>query len=461
MKSKYLKLNFRGKPGEKMIKCWSYTEQFNRDKIENLQLVRLKALLEYLDKKSPYYRKKLSEYGCLPHQFKDLNDLRRLPLVGKQDIIDDIDEKEYFFYKNLFVDNPENIIRWHKTSGTTGIPIRFPDTFWDWNAYAELSAEALYSMGIRQSDIVIVPFGYGPFIAFWIYISALEKIGAAFIPAGGVDTIGRISLIKDFNATVLLTTPSYSIRLGKMAHENGNIPGKDLKIRLVIVTGEPINRSMKEEIMRIWQAEPKDRLGSVETGGIAFECPQCQGLYHIQEGYLIPEIIDMQTGEQVDPGGIGELVVTPLYRRGMPLLRFKTGNIVKLAKENRFKCGRNFLSLEETKTGVVIRRQDLLTKVRGVLINPEVVGNIVNQFDELGENYQVVIENIDGLDEVTVKVETRLTKFKEANAEISKKLAEDLNKALMIRVNVEILRLGGLIIEGDKLNNIIDLRKGA
>jgi phenylacetate-CoA ligase len=436
---------------------WSYVESLSRHELVLLQERRLKSLLDYLDKSSFFYRNKLKECGCSPKDFTGLDNIRKLSFTTKEDLIKDVNKESTIFYKNFFVDQPDNILRWHKTSGTTGMPVRIADTFWDWNAYSELTAEALYGMGISHHDIVVVPFGYGPFIAFWIYIAALEKIGAAFIPSGGLDSKRRIALIKEFRATVLISTPSYAVHLGEVAHQMGI---KNSEIRLVITTGEPKSRDTKRLIKEIWGADQRDRLGCAETGGIAFECPFCSGIYHIQEGFLIPEVVNSQTGDPVEPGEEGELIVTPLYRRGMPLLRFKTGNIVKLSKEIHYRCKRNFLSLEETENGAVVRRSDMLTKVRGVLIDPVMIENIIREFRQFSENFQILLEKVRGLDEVTVKVELRNYKDPKSSEDLIKQLKEALREQLMIRVNAEVLPLGSLQIDGNKVRKVIDLRKG-
>ena len=445
-----------------MNNCWSGVELLSRGELVSLQEKRLMSLLDYIDKRSSYYRKKFKEYGFSPKDFRSIEDLRMLPLTTKQDLVSDVDEEgSPVFYRHLFVDKPENILRWHKTSGTAGTPVRVPDTLWDWNAYAELSAEALYGMGVRRNDIAIIPFGYGPFIAFWVYIAGLERIGTAFIPSGGLDSHGKIALIKEFKATVLICTPSFAIHLGDVASTMGGSLAEDTKIRLVVVTGEPNLPNTKKIIKQVWDAEKRDRLGCAEAGGIAFECPFCPGYYHIQEGFLLAEVIDVGTGRQVQPGEEGELIVTPFYRRGMPVLRFRTGNVVRLAKETRCNCGRNCLSLEETENGVVIRRSDTLTKVRGVLIDPLAIERTLIEFEQSIGSFQVLLENTHGLDEITVKVECKSLRDMKTSDDLIKSLKEALRRKLMIRVNVETLPLGSLNIDGNKAKRIVDLRKGA
>jgi phenylacetate-CoA ligase len=430
----------------------------SRKELQNLQLRRLIGLLKYLQRNSLFYRVKVFSSGISYQDIKTLDDIEKLPFTSKEDIITAA-EKLSCVHGELFCGDPKDVLRWHKTSGTTGKPVKIADTMNDWNSYADLSAEALYAMGVRKEDIVVVAFGYGPFIAFWTYIAGLERIGSTFIPSGNLDTQGRIELIKDFGATVFMSVPSYAIHLGEVSQTLGMDLSKSTEIRLVIHTGEPTTPLMKKRIEDLWSAKQRERIGSTETGGFAFECPETPGRYHIQEGFLIPELIDPDSGQRVEPGGMGELILTPLYRRGMPLLRFKTGNLVKSSKELKCRCGRNSLSLELTDHGIVIRRLDKLLKIRGVLIDPIAIENIVRQFEWFGgEEYRIIFEKKGGMDEVKVQLELK-DKVAARDVEASRiSLAEELKRKLMVRIDVEFLPFGRLERFEEKAKRVIDLR---
>ena len=393
-------------PGDEETSYWNAIETMSREELQDLQLRRLMGLLKYLQQNSAFYRNKLFSHGVSYQDIKTLEDLIKLPFTSKQDIVHAA-EKPGYTCGELFCGDPKEILRWHRTSGTTGKPVKIADTMEDWNNFADLSAEALYAMGVRREDVVVVAFGYGPFIAFWAYIAGLERIGATFIPSGGLDTQGRIELMKDFGATVFMSVPSYAIHLGETSRALGIELSKSTKIRLVVHTGEPATPLMKRKIEELWGVKQRDRLGTTETGGFAFECPQSPGIYHIQEGFFVPELINPANGQRVEPGGEGELVLTPLYRRGMPLLRFKTENLVKSSKKIGCKCGRNYLSLEETDNGVVIRRLDKLLKIRGVLIDPILIENIVRQFEWFGGEYRIIFEKKGDMDEIKVLIELK------------------------------------------------------
>ena len=436
---------------------WNVIETMSRDELQNLQLQRLIGLLKYLQQNSAFYRNKLLSYGISYQDIKTLEDLSKLPFTSKQDIVHAAETSEHTFGE-MFCGDPNEILRWHRTSGTTGKPVKIADTMEDWNNFADLSAEALYAMGVRREDVVVVAFGYGPFIAFWTYIAALERIGATFIPSGGLDTQGRIELIKDFGATVFMSVPSYAIHLGETSRTIGIELSKSTRMRLVIHTGEPATPLMKRKIEELWGVKQRDRLGTTETGGFAFECPESPGIYHIQEGFFVPELINPANGQRLEAGDEGELVLTPLYRRGMPLLRFKTGNLVKSSKKLRCKCGRNYLSLEETDNGIVIKRLDKLLKIRGVLIDPIVIENIVRQFEWFGGEYRIIFEKKGDMDEIKVLIELKnKIETKEVN-DLRVNLMEELKRKLMVRIDVEFVPFGKLERFEEKTKRIVDLR---
>jgi phenylacetate-CoA ligase len=437
---------------------WSALETMSRKELETLQFQRLMGLLKHLHENSLFYRKRLAFSGISYEDIKSLHDLTKIPFTTKQDIANSA-EKPGCTFGEFFCGDPKDVLRWHKTSGTTGKPIKIADTVLDWNRYADLSAEALYAMGIRREDIVMVAFGYGPFIAFWTHIAGLERIGSTFIPSGNLDTQGRIELMKDFGATVFIGVPSYALHLGEAARATGTELSKHLKIRLVVHAGEPAPPLTKKKIEELWGAKQMERVGCTETGGFAFQCPKSSGIYHIQEGFFIPELINPVNDQMLEFGEEGELILTPLYRRGMPFLRFRTGDLVKSSKERRCKCGRNYLSLEETGHGIVIRRLDKLLKIRGVLVDPMAIENMVRQFEWFGGEFRILLEKKDAMDEITVQIELK-DKLEPKELENQRlKLMDELRRKLMVRVGLELLRFGKLDRFEEKAKRIINLRE--
>lgn len=429
---------------------WSAAETMSREQLASLQVKRLKSLLGHLEAHSPFYRKRFAASGVSAHQIATVDDLTRLPFTSKQDIVSG--------GSDLLSVDPAEILRWHRTSGTTGKPVKIPDTMADWDSYAEVSAEALYAAGLRKEDVVVVAFGYGPFIAFWGYIAGVEKIGATFIPAGAMDTVGRIELARDFGATVFMSTPSYAIHVGETAQSMGIRMNEYTRVRLIVHTGEPTTPVMKRKIEDLWGARQMDRFGSTETGGFAFQCPLAPGTYHIQEGYVIAEVLDPIGGHPVTPGEEGELILTPLFRRGMPLLRFRTENLVRLAGEHACACGRHYRSLQETENGVVIRRLDKLIKIKGVLVDPVAIENIVRTSDVFGEEYRIIFEKKACMDCISVQMEIKKGVDPNQVEEKRKALAEELRRKMLLSIEVQFVPFGTLERFEEKGKRIIDAR---
>lgn len=431
----------------KILDVWSPVELLHREGIRELQMRKLKKVLAYAYNKK-IYRKKFNEYGIHFKDIKTIEDISKLPFTEKNDIVYGIKEGLY----NL---KDEKIHRWHQTSGTTGDPVKIVDSEESWGLFADLSASALYGMGVRKNDTALVAFGYGPFIAFWGYIAGLEKIGASFVPSGGLSSNKRVEMIRDFNVTVLMATPSYTLHLIDVASQIGVNLSDFLK--KTIHTGEPCTPNVKKRIKKQIGIRPLDRIGTTETGGFAFECPHNQGIYHIQENYHIAKILDPELEEPVAPGETGELILTPLYRFEMPVIRFKTRNLVRLADIEKCNCGRNFISLEETAKGVVIQRLDHLIKIRGVLINPITIEEIIRNFEEIKE-YQVILHKNKNVDEITVKAEINPgVKYNEIES-IKEQLENILKDKLLVRFNVELVPKNTLPKYDGKSKKVLDLR---
>lgn len=424
---------------------WSQVELFPKDRLREFQLNRLRYLLASASQ-IKMYRQKFDECGINLGRITSLEEIRKFPLMRKKDLVKAYEDGSFHMA-------PGRVRRWHQTSGSTGSPVRVPDTQKSWLGYGDLAAAALFGMGIRKEDVAIAFFGYGPFIAFWTYLEALRHIGACIIPAGSLSTVQRVELIASFGATVLLSTPTYALQLGEAAHKRGIDLSKYL--RLSVHTGEPSRPVVKKKLREILGVRPMDRFGTTETGGIAFECPQCSGIYHVQENHIIAEVMDPVTGEPTPPGEIGELIVTPLYRTEVPIIRFKTENLVKVAAIEKCTCGRTLLSLEETENGVVLQRLDNLVKVRGVLIDPMAIAEVVDAVNEI-EEYQITILSTGNRDEIIIKVEL-VSGLEIEHDSLKSSLEDELKRKVLLRCRIEFVP--SLPRGQEKAKRFLDLRQ--
>jgi phenylacetate-CoA ligase len=276
--------------------------------------------------------------------------------------------------------------------------------------------EIFHAAAVTASDRIMFAFSFGPFIGFWLAFEAGARLGALCLPAGGLSSAARVRMILDTGATVLCCTPTYAIRLAEVAEEEG-IDLARAQIRRIIVAGEPGGSipSTRARLETLWPgARVFDHHGMTETGPVTFECPAKPGFLHVMESGFIAEIVDPISSRACAPGQPGELILTNLGRVGSPLIRYRTGDLVKAnsaangqhASANSVEeappcaCGRYDLVLE----GGILGRVDDMVIVRGVNIYPTAVEHVLRACGEIGE-YQVKVSRADALTKLTVLIE--------------------------------------------------------
>jgi phenylacetate-CoA ligase len=413
-------------------------ETLPRAKLEQLKLLKFKRAVSHVYANSPFYRIKLDRAKIKPDDIKTLSDIQKIPRTDKNELRE-AQQTDPFPYGTLLSVPIDDVTAYHQTSGTTGQAVRQADSWRDWEWWSECWATILWAQGFRPHDRVFIPFSYGVFIAFWAGHYACEKIGCEVIPGGGLSTEDRILKMKEVKATALMCTPTYALHVAEVASRMGIDLAKELNINKMLCSGEPgaLIPSTKRRIEERWGAKVYDHAGATEGGAWGFECAeQSEGL-HINEAMFLLEVLNTETGQPVEPGEKGELVITPLDRRAQPYLRFNLKDIGILSDE-ACKCGRSFLLLK----GGVLGRSDRLTKIRGVLFSPTSVEEIVRAFPELGDEYQVILHKKGELDEVTVKVETKPGGSE--SPDLEERLGQALRLHTGIRINVEVEAYGTL-----------------
>ncbi len=399
----------------------NFIETLGRDALEQIQLKRLQVVLDSLLRSNPFYQKKLREAGLQrAEEVRTLDDLRHLPFTTKAEL--SRDQAETPPYGTNLTFPRERYTRIHQTSGTTGEPLRCLDTPESWAWWARCWATVYRAAGVTERDRIFFAFSFGPFIGFWSAYEGAQLIGALGIPGGGMSSYQRIKAILDHEVTVLVCTPTYALHLAEVAKEEGvDLPRASVNI--TIQAGEPGASvpATKRRIESAWGARCFDHAGATEVGAWGFECQRQTGL-HIHEGEFIAEVLDPQTNR---PAVEGELVMTNLGRIGMPVIRYRTGDRVRLSPAS-CPCGRTYRVLE----GGVIGRIDDVLIVRGINVFPSAVENVVRRFPEVGE-FAVDVRRRGNLDEMEVRVEV------EANAEeTAKGVAQALRNALGLRATV-------------------------
>ena len=377
-------------------------ETASRAEIEALQVRKLRNLLEWTDAQVPYHSKRLSDAGVTPDSIRSLDDLRRLPFMTREEWMEG--QLEQPPYGPILAAPEEAAIRYHLTSGTTGkTPIRVLDSMKDWEWITEMWCYGFWGFGVRPRDVVFFAFSYGTFVGFWGAHYACEKLGCLVLPGGNMTTEARVKQIFDMNATVVCSTPTYALRMAQEARSMG-IDLVNGPVERLILSGEPAGSipATKKLIEEQWGAKAGDTAGMTELGTIMmFECDHQPGGAHIIEDHYIEEVIDPATGEPVGYGEPGERVVTSFGRGFIPVIRYRTRDLVLKVPGHTCSCGRTF----DIYDGGIRGRVDDMKLVRGTNVYPRAVEAIVREYEAIDE-FQIHLYTADGIrDEIEVLVE--------------------------------------------------------
>ncbi|MBV9818781.1 MAG: AMP-binding protein [Solirubrobacterales bacterium] len=430
------------------------TETLERSRLEALQMAKLRRHTAWAAQRSPWYRRALA--GVDPDALRSLDDLRRLPMLTRDDWMNS--QRERPPYGELPTIDGEGAIRIHTTSGTTGRePLRALDSRKDWAWAAELWSYAVWGCGVRPADTAYIAFGYGSFIGFWGLHYAMEKIGVLNIPGGAQTTEARVRQIIAFGATVVASTPTYALRLAQEAEAHG-IDLRGSAVRRVILSGEPAGSipQTKALIEAQWGARAFDTAGMTEIGTImVFECAHQPGGTHIIEDHVIEEVIDPVTLEPIARGEPGERVVTSFGRGAIPLLRYRTGDLVCKVPAARCGCGRT-LDIYE---GGILGRVDDMRIVRGTNVYPRAIEAIVREHAEVDE-FQTVIFREGVRDEISLCVELRAEVSVQRWPELRDRLHGELAQAHEgLNFRVELAAAGALPRFELKARRTVDRRE--
>lgn len=373
------------------------TETLPRDQLAALQTRKLQAMCGELWGKNRFYTNKWKAAGFAPGDIKSLADLARMPLTTKTELMLD-QGAEAPFGTNLTYPI-EDYVRVHQTSGTTGAPLKVFDTDASWDWWGRCWAHVLAGAGVTASDRLFMAFAFGPFIGFWAAIEGARKIGAVMIPGGGRDSHQRLELMKGLGATTLCCTPTYALRLAEVAREIG-FDMSQIPMKATIHAGEPGANvpSTRDRIEDSWSAKCFDHAGASEVGAHSFGCEGEVGSTHLIESEYIVEVLDPE-GKPVPDGERGEMVITNLGRWGFPVIRYRTGDVVKV-DTSPCSCGRTFLRFP----GGILGRADDMVTVRGVNVFPAGVENILRKFTEVDE-FRVTVHKERHMDEMDVEIE--------------------------------------------------------
>ena len=433
-----------------------YLETMPREKIKALQLKKFRRIFTWAYEHSRFHRELYDTAGITPEDIHSFDDIRHVPKVEKS-MMRDIQLKDPFPYGDALCVPLEEVTEFRQTSGTTGQPVYQPDTWQDWEWWAEAWSYILYAQGYRNNDRVFIPFGYNIFVAFWAGHYACEKIGCEVVPGGVLNTEARILKMRELKATAFMATPTYVLGMADTAKRKLGIdPAKELTIQRITCAGEPGASipTTKRRMEEAWGAKVYDHIGATEIGAWSYECTEQPGGLHVNEALFLVEIEDIETGEIItEPEHPGKMIITAFDRIAQPCIRFDSKDVIQWAKDP-CTCGRTFRLIK----GGVIGRADDITKVKGVLLAPTAIEEVVRGIQEIGNDYEVVVLKRGDVDEITLKIEI-LEESINRKEEVLATLKDQLRLKTNLGYKIEVHPYGTLPRYEVKARRFKDLRK--
>ncbi len=431
-------------------------ETMPEERIRELQLRKFRRILSWAYNRSKFHRELYDNAGLKPEDIRTLEDAAKVPKVEKS-MMRSIQSKEPYPYGDMLCVPLEEVTEFRQTSGTTGQPVYQPDTWEDWEWWSECWAYILYAQGYRSRDRVFIPFGYNVFVAFWAGHYGAEKLGCEVVPGGVLNTEARVLKMQELRATAMMGTPTYILSMADVARiKLGLDPPKDLWVRRITCAGEPGASvpATKHRIQEAWGAKVFDHVGATEIGAWSYECEEQPGGLHVNEAMFLVQIEDLDTGRLIqEPGRPGKMVITAFDRLAQPCVRFDSKDIIMWSQEP-CRCGRSFRLIQ----GGVLGRADDITKVKGVLLAPTAIEDVVRSIPELGDEYEVVVSREKDTDRIALKVELQPW-AQSRQQEVLSRLIQELRVKTNLGYEISFHPYGSLPRYEVKARRFKDLRK--
>ncbi|MGA2937920.1 MAG: phenylacetate--CoA ligase [Syntrophobacteraceae bacterium] len=423
-------------------------ETLTRAGIEKLQLSLLKSSLVRAGR-SMFYNEKFKKIGFDPGSVSSLDDVGRIPFTVKQDL------RESYPY-GFLCEPKERLVRMHVSSGTTGQAIAVFYTKADIELWADLLARCMYMAGARPGDTFQNLSGYGLFTGGLGFQYGAERLGMLTIPSGAGNSKRQIQLMRDFSTNVIHIIPSFLLLLMDVIKEMKVDPQKELSLRIAFVGAEPYSQEVRRRFEDFYAIKVYNSYGLSEMNGpgVAFECP-CQNGLHVWEDAYLVEIIDPNSLGPVPDGQYGELVMTTLRREAMPILRYRTRDLTRILP-GECGCGRVHKRIDR-----IQGRTDDMFIIKGVNVFPIQVEQVLMNIPEVGNNYVIVLERENNVDDMVVRVEVTDSVFVEDMRELEhvrKRIAHDLKSELLVTPKVELVQPNSLPKSEGKALRLIDQR---
>ena len=424
-------------------------ECIGRDEVRKLQSERLRNVVAYVQAHSRFYRERLEHQGVKPEDIRTIDDIRRLPFTVKEDLRDN-----YPF--GLFSQPVKDIKEIHVSSGTTGNPTVVGYSREDVDLWGEAMARTLCCAGAEKGDMVQIAYGYGLFTGGLGCHYGSMKAGFTILPMSSGQTKRQLKLMTDFKPRIICCTPSYMLYMLDEAREMGLDP-RQSSWEVGVFGAEPWSESMRVDIEKYWKLLATDVYGLSEIigPGVAQECKHKEGL-HLWWDVFYPEIVDPVTNEPVPDGEYGELVITTLTKTGMPLLRYRTRDIVSINYET-CKCGRTAPRISKIKG-----RTDDMIIVRGINVFPTQIEHVLLGIEGIEPHYQIIVDRKAGrLDELEIDVEVH-EKFFSDEIKVLKaleaRITREIESILGVSAKVRLVEPKTITRSEGKAKRVIDKR---
>lgn len=425
-------------------------ETMQREDIRALQLEKLQKQVAYVYEHVAWYREKMDASGVHPSDIVTLNDVRKLPFTDKTALRDT-------FPYGLFAVPLDEVVELHASSGTTGKPIVVGYNRHDMDVWSDCIARLAMMAGVVPGDRAQMAFGYGMFTGGFGLHYGLQKLGCMMIPAGSGNTERHIQMIADYGTTVLIATPSYALHMCEVGEKLG-FDWASSTLRVGLFGGEPCPPKLKHEIETRMHITCTDNYGLTEVmgPGVSGECLCQRDMQHIAEDHFLWEVVDPETGEPVPEGVEGELVLTPLDKQAIPVLRYRTHDLTYVITEP-CECGRTHARMKKVR-----KRSDDMLIIRGTNVFPSQVEDILAGIEGVTPFYRIEVDNETGLDRMKILVELEPRAFSDSYEEMDafrKNIAQKLKETMLVASEVQLVEPGGIGRSLGKTKHVIDKRK--
>jgi len=428
-------------------KTGTFYEQMPRNELESFQS---KALIRTVARaaQSQYYSNKFKENGLDVNDIKSRDDIVKLPFTTKEDL-------RLSYPTGMLAVSPMEVVRMHTSSGTTGKPTAIFHSQEDIDNWSELMARCLAMAGATANDVFQNMTGYGLFTGGLGLHYGAERLGMWVIPAGAGNTTRQIMLIRDFGVNVIHATPSYAMHVAERMVQDGDDP-RSLGIKIAVLGAEPYSEEMRLKLQDLYGFTAFNSYGLSEMNGpgVGFECPYQNGMHVWEDSYLV-EVINPETLQPVAEGEVGELVLTTLRRKAMPIIRYRTRDLTRVLPDE-CPCGRKHIRLAR-----MLGRSDDMLIVRGVNVFPSQIEEVIMQHSWIGGNYVIYLTRKESLDQMVVKVEIAPGAFDGSIDTLRYRRTElqhQLKDQVGFNVGVEVMEPGSLPVSEGKAKRVIDER---